>query len=897
MTEARPTAPGPASLWERDREVTALEKAVDTLCADRSSSGGLLVFCGEAGLGKTALLAETRRIAELRGCTVWSARGGETLRSVPFNVVRQLLQPALVTMLPEEAREYLGDGYDIAGPALGIADPGERQADPQGVCDGLVDAVRRLAERDWPLVLLIDDAHWADQETLRWLAALAERLREVPVLVVVARRPGEIGGDSARHLDAVAAAAARPVSTLDALTPEATAGLTRATVGAHADAPFCREVWAVTGGNPYETVELLAKVQDSELTPTEVSAGELRALNRSARGRGLVARLEGLGVDATRFAWAAAILGEAISVRLVAQLTTMDRDAAARCAALLRTARILTVPDPADPRADDGELEFVHPLIATAVYNSIPEGLRTAMHGIAAQVVTDSGLGAAAASRHLLQVHPDDDAELVDQLREAAREHLAVGAPDAARRCLERALEEPPRPEAHARVLYELGCATLLTAPATTIGHLQTALAMPGLDGDARVDAVFRLSQALLHNDQPEQAVRTVAAEAARHDAGPARLRLQAVQYMWEGVYAGESATPGRSERLAQLARTCAGRDNSERALLILRAFDAMTHGENAVEVVELADRALVNGRLAPGLGWTDTEWGVELLMMLGSAYAYADHLDRAESLFAEALRAYTSAGWSGGHLALAHAFLGLAYRRQGRLKDAEEVLRESLRLAERVGRGLPLYWSATCGLVDTLLARGHVDEAWSFAERYGFAPPYPSTIVLPDIRSVRGRLLLATGRTEEGVNELEAAEKAAAARGGHNPVLAPWTADLARALASDDPARAARLAVDARRQAERFGTDTAIGEAVRCAAALETGQRKVRLAQQAVTYLEASPCLYEHAAARVEYGIAARSAAELNRGLALARSCGADGLAERALAARRTLETGGPPP
>ncbi|MFE6282015.1 ATP-binding protein [Streptomyces sp. NPDC057877] len=893
MTEARPTAVASASLWERDREVTAIGRAVDALCADRSSSGSLLMFCGEAGLGKTALLAEARRIAELRGCTVWSARGGETLRSVPFNVVRQLLQPALVSMLPEEAREYLGDWYDIAGPALGIADPGGPQADPQGVCDGLVAAVGRLADRDWPLVLLIDDAHWADQETLRWLAALAERLRELSVLVVVARRPGEVSGDSARHLDAVAAAVGSPVSTLSALTPDASAGITRATLGEHADAPFCREVWAVTGGNPYETVELLAKVQDSELIPTESSAGELRALNRSARGRGLVARLEGLGVDATRFAWAAAILGNGISVDLVARLTTMDRDEAARCAALLRTARILTAPDPAEPRAGDGDLEFVHPLIATAVYNSIPEGLRTAMHGIAAQVVTDSGLGAAAASRHLLQVHPDDDAELVDQLREAAREHLAVGAPDAARRCLERALKEPPRPEAHARVLYELGCATLLTAPATTIGHLQTALAMPGLDGDARVDAVFRLSQALLHNDQLEQAVRTVEAEAARHHDDPARLRLQAVQYMWEGIYAGEAATPGRSERLARLARTCTGRDNSERALLILRAFDAMTHGENAEEVVELADRALVNGRLAPGLGWTDTEWGIELLMMLGSCYAHADRLDRAESLFAEALRAYTTAGWSGGHLALANAFLGLAYRRQGRLRDAEEVLRASLRLAERVGRGLPLYWSATCGLIDTLLARGHVDQAWSIAERYGFAPPYPSTIVLPDTRSVRGRLLLAVGRTKEGVNELEAAEKAAAARGGHNPVLAPWTVDLARALAVEDPARAARLATDARRQAERFGTDTAIGEALRCAAALETGQRKVRLAHQAVTYLEASPCLYEHAVARVEYGMAARSAAELNRGLALARSCGADGLAQQALTARRTLETG----
>src|SRR5687768_18215613 len=107
MTEVRPPAVPSAALWERDEEVAAIATAVDTRCADRPSPGGLLVFRGEAGLGRTALLAETRRIAEQRGCTVWSARGGETLRCVPFNVVRQLLQPALVSMLPEEAREYL----------------------------------------------------------------------------------------------------------------------------------------------------------------------------------------------------------------------------------------------------------------------------------------------------------------------------------------------------------------------------------------------------------------------------------------------------------------------------------------------------------------------------------------------------------------------------------------------------------------------------------------------------------------------------------------------------------------------------------------------------------------------------------------------------------------------
>ncbi|BBC31446.1 Tetratricopeptide repeat protein [Streptomyces graminofaciens] len=432
-------------------------------------------------------------------------------------------------------------------------------------------------------------------------------------------------------------------------------------------------------------------------------------------------------------------------------------------------------------------------------------------------------------------------------------------------------------------MLYELGCATLLTSPATTADYLRAALAEPGLDSAERVNAVFRLSQALLHNNQLEEAVRTVEAELGRRGIGPARMRLQAVRYMLEAIHASEGLSPEHSRELATLAATCTGRDNSERALLILRGFDAMARGENVEEVVELLDRSLVNGRLAPGLGWTDTEWGIEVLLMLANAYAYADRLDRAESLYTEALRTYESAGWTGGHLALAHGYVGLGHRMRGRLREAEASLRKALVLAEEIGRGLPLYWTSTCNLVDTLLARGHVDEAWAIAEQYDFGPPYPSTIVLPDPRSVRGRLLLAVGRTEEAVNELEAAEKAAASRGHHNTVLAPWGGDLARALANEDPRRAAELAASVRVRAERFGTDTAIGEALRVEAFLATGKQAAALYAKAVTFLAASPSGYEHAAARVEHGIASRSVVELNKGLMLAESCGADGLADKA--------------
>ncbi len=869
-------------LYEREPEIAAAAQAVDALCGAQAS-GGLLIFSGEAGIGKTALLAEIQAMAADR-CTVWSARGGETVTSVPFHVVRQLLQPALEQLPADDVRALFGSWYEIAAPALGLVEPTGPQPDPQGVRDGLDWVVSRLASRlsHRPLLLLIDDAHWADGESLAWLASFTARLGELRVLVVQAHRPEEL----AAREPARTAAGGHPAQVrvaLRALTPEATAELVRAGLGEHADDPFCREVWAVTGGNPYEAVELVAKVQDRELAPLQESAGLLRELGASARGSGLVARLERLGTNANRFAWAAAVLGTDISQDLAATLAGMSPAEAADCTARLREARIVSGFDP---------LEFVHPLIATAVYRSIPPATRTAMHGRAAWAITRAGLGPAAASRHLLEVHPDDDHELVEQLRAAAAQHLAVGAPEAARRCLERALQEPPRHDVHATLLYELGCATLLSSPPTTVRHLRAALDLPGLADNLRVDATFRLAAALSHNNQLKEAALALAVEAERTAPGPGLMRLQAAHFLWEGMQAAEDDGPGRSRRLAANADHLTGRDNAERALLTLRAFDAMLRGENSQLIVDLCERALVNGRPARGLGWTDTEWGFELPTLLGITYAFTDRLDRAEELFGEAVRAFEISGWSGAHLAFAHTLLGLVNRRRGRLAEAEGFLREGLRLADRVGSGLPVHWDAACLLIDTLLARGRVTEARKIADQYDFGTPYPSAMVLPDGPCVRGRLLLAEGRTKEAVTELEAAGLALEPRGRFNGIWGPWAGDLARALAEEDPGRAARIANSARMHAERFGTETAIGEALRCVALFARPEEAERLLAEAVRHLEASPSGYEFALALVEHGIAARSPGELARAYRLATACGAESLAARAQQARASMRS-----
>ncbi|MFF7361932.1 AAA family ATPase [Streptomyces sp. NPDC008125] len=873
-------------LYERDPELTAAADAVEALCGAQAV-GGLLVYSGEAGLGKTALLAEVQAMAAER-CTVWSARGGETVTSVPFHVVRQLLQPALVQIAPDQLRELFGDWYETTAPALGLAEPSGPQPEPQGVRDGLDHVVRQLAVRHShrPLLLIVDDAHWADGESLDWLSSFTENLGDLPLLAVPAYRPREMaerGRFGAFDPNAANDPAKLVRVPLRALTPDATAHLVREALGEHADDPFCREVWAVAGGNPYEAVELVAKVQDEEMPPVEDSAGQLRPLGASARGRGLVTRLERLGTNANRFAWAAAVLGTEISPDIAANLAGMSAAEAADCTAKLREARIITGFDP---------LEFVHPLIATTIYDSIPGATRTAMHGRAAWALTDAGYGVAAASRHLLEVHADDDQEVVRQLREAAAHHLAVGAPEAARRCLERAVEEPPRPEDRALILYELGCATLLSSPATTVRHLRNALDTPGLDDRQRVDATFRLAAALAHNNELKVAADTLAAEAARTAPGPGLMRLQAAHFQWEGMQREEDDGAARSRRLVNNADHLEGRDNPERALITLRAFDAMLRGESAELVVAFCERALVDGSPARGLGWTDPEWGFEFPTMVGITYAFTDQYARAQSLFGEAVRAFEISGWSGAHLAFAHTLLGLVARRRGRLAEAEGFLREGLRLADRVGTGLPVHWDAACLLIDTLLARGRTAEARLIADQYEFgAPyPYPSAMVLPDAPCISGRLLLAEGRTVEAVAELKAAGVALEARERHNGVWAPWAFDLARALAGTDPAKGAEIAARARKHAERFGTDTAIGEALRCLALFAPAEEAEKLLADAVRHLEASSSEYEHALARYEYGMAIRSTRELAHAHKLAVACGADALAHRAQHARASI-------
>jgi tetratricopeptide (TPR) repeat protein len=907
---------GEPALLERETELDSIQESLTAVAAG-GAGGRVLVFTGGAGLGKTSVLAELRAAAAAQGHLVLSARGGEQEQGLAFHVVRGLLQPVMAAAGEAERRALLGSWYEIIGAALGLAPgsgagsgsgagatseaepapdgPVAAAPDPQGVRDGLDWVVTNLAVSRGPLVLIVDDAHWADAHSLAWLAAFGARVEGLPVLLAVSYRPSELPAGAEAFRDMARRSGARPLE-LAAFTPDAVAGLVRGILGAEADDPFCREVWAVTGGNPFETVELVAKAQARAMPPTEQSCPLLRGIAAATKGSGLVARLRGFGPATVRLAWAVAVLGIDTPLALAADVAALTPDEAEDAADRLRAGRIL-----------DGSqvLEFVHPLIATAVYQSIPQATRTALHGRAAWTILNTGGGPMASARHLLETTPDADTPTVTRLRSAAALFMQAGAPETAQRCLSRALREPPPEEQRAEILYELGCSTLLYDPAATANQLRTALEQPGLSQQLREDIVVRLAEALAHSDRLTQAAETIAAEAHRAESARTRLRLQVWNFMWGAFDAHEPDSPARSRRLATLAeRIAAGASAGSGApggrsaqsglagpyLLGLRAWDAVVRGEPASVALRYADLALTDG-----LSWTEQDWSFEIPVLTALSYMYADRPEHAEELFADGIAEFEEAGWRGAHLAFGHTIRGHIRYRCGRLAEAEQGARTGLELANRVGEGIPAHWYAVGTLIQILIARGRTAEAVELADRYRFRAPYSQAVVFPDAQAVRGELLLATGDLKGAIAELTEAGARLDARGMLNPGWCPWLLTLALAHAgTGEPAElghARELAGEAAARAERFGTAAARGTALRVRAEVcEDPAERVELLEAAAELLAKSPSAYEHARAVLDLGLALQAVGrprraddELRHALHLAEHCAATPLTARA--------------
>ena len=175
-------------LLERESELAELAGA---LAATRAGSGGLILVEGPAGIGKSGLLAATCSLAEEAGVVIARSRGSELEAQFAFGVVRQLFEPLLRERSRQRARLLRGAAA-LAAEVVGAGAVGSSRTEVglEEVVHGLYWLTLNLAERG-PFVAVIDDAHWADASSLRFLSYLAGRLEGAGVLAVVAARGAE----------------------------------------------------------------------------------------------------------------------------------------------------------------------------------------------------------------------------------------------------------------------------------------------------------------------------------------------------------------------------------------------------------------------------------------------------------------------------------------------------------------------------------------------------------------------------------------------------------------------------------------------------------------------------------------------------------------------------------
>ncbi|MGN6167768.1 MAG: AAA family ATPase, partial [Solirubrobacteraceae bacterium] len=448
-------------LLERERDLAAVEELL-------KRGGAVLVEAG-AGVGKTSLLdAACQRAAGL-GQDVLRARGSELEAGFAFGVVLQLFERRLASVQRRE-RDALLAGQAVALRPLLL---GERAETPAfdtsfAVLHGLYWLTVNLADRR-PVLIAVDDAHWADEPSLRWLAHLAPRLEGLAVALLVALRPTPPASTEASL--AALRAETREVVHPSLLSEGAVGAIVRAALGPAATDQLCAAAWAASGGNPLYLTELLRAVELERRAPGELDPAALVAGGREEVARRVLVGVRGLAPSALRLAQALAVLGDDCELRHAAAIADVEMPDAILLTAGLVRLEVLAADDP--PR-------FMHPVVRDAVEGSLASDARDILHRSAARLLYADGAPAGQVAAHLMGVRPTGDDWVLARLREAARAAMQGGAPSAAAVLLGRALSEPPPHGERVDVLREAAGAEASAGHETACVQLEEALRLAG---------------------------------------------------------------------------------------------------------------------------------------------------------------------------------------------------------------------------------------------------------------------------------------------------------------------------------------------------------------------------------------------------------------------------------
>jgi DNA-binding NarL/FixJ family response regulator/tetratricopeptide (TPR) repeat protein len=811
----------------RKAELEAIERLLE---AGRRGPAGLTI-CGEPGIGKTRLLTELSARADADRRLVLEGAAAEIEQHSPFATIVDALDDYLASLNPRVFEPLSADEraeLDQVFPAL--AAHGSAPARSGGERFRAHRAVRSLLDllaTARPVVLIVDDVHWADEASAELIAYLVRRPPRGAVVLALAHRPLPPGPLAAAFGEAEREGrveALRP----QPLEPDESAELL-GELSVEADPDLHR----ASGGNPLYLREL------ARAGTVPVGHGQAVAEVPSAVSAAIAGELDALETDAAAFLRGAAVLGAAFELDVAAQ--TCGLDAAEATAALDELVRRDIVRPTGVPRS----FSFRHPIVRHAIYELCPVGQRLDIHARASAALAARGAGATARAPHVELSAAPGDPEAIRLLTEAAMS-AAGRAPATAAYWYGAALRlMPDEPQPRIPLLVHraqclAAAGRLVDARRELEGLLPlfpagdralrtrivaTCAGIDHLLGDHR-EAAARLRSSLAElSDEPtpeSTALKTQLAANAFFTGDFAAQREWSISALEDATALGN---PGdRAAAIAQLG--CADYMADD----VAEAREHLTEAERLLD--ELEDRQVA--RHLTSFTWC------------GICEVYLERFDRALAVHDRCLAVARRSGQDFVS-ALARIGRALALTWQGRLAEAAEEADTAVETAELLGQAQFLTWAlwvrawaahqagdlglaehlgvravelgseaedpvtvlAHCHLAETRLERGAAGgDVLADALAAAGGPELPLIE-----RAFRSRWYELFGRAELLSGDVEAAERwaerAAGAASGLDLAGRDCEALRARArvaLARGDAASAARVALEAVAAGERAG-------------------------------------------------------------------------------------------
>jgi len=685
--------PRAVELLGRDVELARLYGLIDSI--DRH--GGALVVRGEAGIGKSALLAAASERALQRGVTVESTTGALSEARLAFAGLHQLLLPLLdrLDLLPDPQRRALETAFGIA----------EGDA-PDLFLIGLA-TLGLVADRaaETPLLFVVEDAHWLDRPSAEVLQFVARRIESDPAVLLFAVREGVPSCFDDADLSELALAG------LDEDASNALLDL--AATGIRAD--LRRRILEEAAGNPLALIELPAAA--AELGSRAEQSGPLPLTARLEQT--FASRLTTLDTDVQR-------------LLLLAALDDLD------LAELSRAARAPLEPGDLTPAVaaglgtlDSGGFRFRHPLIVSAVKQAATADQLRSAHAALAEALADEPDRAV---WHRAAAAPGRDEAVAEELEALADRARLRGAGDVAVSALERAAELSADPQSRADRLFLAGDLAQKLGRSSDAVHFLRAAQQIGLPAAEDATASFYLEVA--ENTWSGAAMICNFARIARElaDSGEGRRALDALETIAVRAYWERLDDEMRREIASIFDEIAVAADETGR-LQIIGLIDPIGRGKQVLDEVV---------RLSP-VGMSDPDE----LFRLGAAASCV----WAENLALPFLRAAADTARAHGRMNLLFqtlAFEAWAEIRRGAIREAITRAAESARIAEeiRADRYVAAAWVAEA-VARAEQGDGETSERL-IAEAEAVLIPLGATPLLSLTAFARGRLALAEERFGE---------------------------------------------------------------------------------------------------------------------------------------------------